>query len=240
MNSSLNRLNLEERYVPDFLSISEPVGRLFVIPDIHGCVSTFRSLLTRLNLQKEDYLILLGDYINKGANSLGVLDTIIELLQQRLNVWPLLGNHEKMLMDVHYGFDNSVNLKSLYISTGLVDSEGKIISTYRKFLLNLPYYYKIGSNYFVHAGFDFQKPSPFEDYDSMLWIRNFSVPTTFEGRIFHGHVPTTLPTIEMNVRKLSNNVCLDNGCFSKHKLFMGNLLCLEVKSGLLLIEENCD
>ncbi len=236
----MDSFNVGERFIPDYIKINEPAGRLFVIADIHGCVNTFRKLLSKINLQQEDCLILLGDYINKGADSCGVLDTILELMQLGLQVWPLLGNHEKMLINVHEGYDRSNSLISLFLSNGLIDKDLKISLKYRELLLNLPYYYVMGNYYFVHAGFNFNGSLPFKDFENMLWIRNFTVPQDFNGTIYHGHVPTTLPTIEMNIRQKRNKICLDNGCFSKQKWFMGNLLCLEVKTSTLVVEENCD
>ena len=55
--------------------------RKIAISDIHGCNKTFQKLLFEtLNLQKNDQLYLLGDYIDRGPDSKGVLDTIQNLI----------------------------------------------------------------------------------------------------------------------------------------------------------------
>ena len=62
------------------LFVEKPeVGRRFAISDIHGCSMTFEALLSQIHLKKEDQLFLLGDYVNRGPDSAGVIDKILEL-----------------------------------------------------------------------------------------------------------------------------------------------------------------
>lgn len=68
-------------------------GRLIAIGDIHGCHVEFAELLARLELSKEDRLILLGDLINRGPDSNQVLD-----LARAHRATALLGNHELRLL----------------------------------------------------------------------------------------------------------------------------------------------
>lgn len=64
-------------------------GRVIAIGDIHGCHQEFAELLARLDLTKEDRLILLGDLINRGPDSCKVID-----LAREHRAVSLLGNHE--------------------------------------------------------------------------------------------------------------------------------------------------
>ena len=73
--------------------------RKIAISDIHGCIRTFRYLLEeKIRLQPEDHLFLLGDFIDRGPNSKGVIDYILELQQSGYQLTCLLGNHEEMLL----------------------------------------------------------------------------------------------------------------------------------------------
>ena len=56
-------------------------------------------MLEGIKLQKEDTLYLLGDYINKGPDSKGVIDFIFSLREEHFNVFCLRGNHEQYLID---------------------------------------------------------------------------------------------------------------------------------------------
>jgi diadenosine tetraphosphatase ApaH/serine/threonine PP2A family protein phosphatase len=68
-------------------------GRLIAIGDIHGCHLEFAELLARLKLVPADRVILLGDLINRGPDSNGVID-----LAREANARSLLGNHELRLL----------------------------------------------------------------------------------------------------------------------------------------------
>src|SRR4051812_30920182 len=69
-------------------------GRLIAVGDIHGCHLEFAELLERLELGKDDKLILLGDLINRGPDSNKVID-----LAKANRAVSLLGNHELRLLN---------------------------------------------------------------------------------------------------------------------------------------------
>jgi serine/threonine protein phosphatase 1 len=68
-------------------------GRLIAIGDIHGCHQEFADLLDKLQLERDDRLVLLGDLINRGPDSCKVLD-----LARAHDAISLLGNHELRLL----------------------------------------------------------------------------------------------------------------------------------------------
>jgi hypothetical protein len=68
-------------------------GRLIAVGDIHGCHAEFADLLRHLELGGDDRLVLLGDLVNRGPDSLAVLD-----LARRHATASLLGNHELRLL----------------------------------------------------------------------------------------------------------------------------------------------
>ena len=69
--------------------------RRFAISDIHGCARTFEALLDRIAFTSQDELYLLGDYIDRGGDSKGVLDLIFRFQKEGYAVQCLLGNHEQ-------------------------------------------------------------------------------------------------------------------------------------------------
>jgi len=69
-------------------------GRLIAIGDIHGCHQEFAELLERLELTKDDRLILVGDLVNRGPDSCKVID-----LARQHRAISLLGNHELRLLN---------------------------------------------------------------------------------------------------------------------------------------------
>jgi serine/threonine protein phosphatase 1 len=73
--------------------------RRFAVGDIHGCSKTLKKMMEDvLLLEHEDMLFLMGDYIDRGPDSKGVLDYILQLLESGYDIRPLLGNHEEMML----------------------------------------------------------------------------------------------------------------------------------------------
>src|SRR5512142_2930739 len=70
------------------------IGRVIAIGDIHGCHAEFAELLERLAPARDDRLILLGDLVNRGPDSIAVID-----LARACGAIPLLGNHELRLLE---------------------------------------------------------------------------------------------------------------------------------------------
>ncbi|MGD9074138.1 MAG: metallophosphoesterase, partial [Desulfobacteraceae bacterium] len=74
--------------------------RLFIIGDIHGCLDPLRRMMDMIDWRpEEDGLIFLGDYIDRGLDSKGVVDYIIEISNSYPLVQCLMGNHENILLD---------------------------------------------------------------------------------------------------------------------------------------------
>ena len=72
-------------------------GRTIAIGDIHGCSTALDVLIAALAPKPEDVIVTLGDFVDRGPDSRGVIDRLIEL-QGTCRLVPLLGNHEQMLL----------------------------------------------------------------------------------------------------------------------------------------------
>ena len=72
-------------------------GRIITIGDVHGCSVALRTLIEAIQPTPLDTLVFLGDYIDRGPDSRGVIEQVIAL-GERCQVVPLLGNHEEMLL----------------------------------------------------------------------------------------------------------------------------------------------
>ncbi len=87
------------------------------IGDIHGCSQAFDQLLAVVQPQPEDIVITLGDYLNKGPDSKGVIERLLQLAQTHQLI-PLKGNHELQLLQArNHHFDHSVELQLFGIET---------------------------------------------------------------------------------------------------------------------------
>ena len=232
---------------PAFYFVEKPGnrGRRLVIPDIHGCAKTFRALLGELHLTRKDQLFLLGDYIDRGPDSSGVLDTIIALMEDGYNIYPLRGNHEQMVMDKAAldGPDKLVAYLESNHSEDLLGKQKKVRPEYLKFFNRTACYFELDNFYLVHGGFDFKARDPLTAYEEMLWIRQFEPDDKIlQGKILvHGHTPYLLEVIKEAVANRSQVIPLDNGCvFHRENKFLGNLLCLDLDTFELFVQENKD
>ncbi|MEQ8470265.1 MAG: metallophosphoesterase family protein [Marinoscillum sp.] len=224
--------------------ISKPSGRRLVISDIHGCYSTLQSLISKISLTDNDQLIFLGDYINKGPSSKEVLDYIIRLSSD-YNVYPALGNHDKMLLDYLLEPSNpnhSELLKELgnedFFALSETERKG-----YIDFLSSLHYYFISGEYILVHAGINFNLSNPFLGKEDMLNIREFYYDSSKAQNktIVHGHLPYEKRDILERIKTRSKILPIDNGCvYSGERVGMGELLCLNLDTAEIISQQMRD
>lgn len=216
--------------------------RLFAIGDIHGCFDSLKELIeTKIKLTKNDKLVLLGDYIDRGNMSKEVVDYIIDLIQKGFDIITLLGNHEMLLLDA---LEDEKN-KSKWIQNGgsetlksfKIESIKGLSTEYLEFIKNLKSYYSFQEFLFVHGGFNDELVNPFQDTYSMIWKSRtaYSNPIFTDKIIVHGHRPIS---IEFCRRQLSENkqvINIDTGCVYKEKVGLGILTAIELYSGKLFL-----
>jgi serine/threonine protein phosphatase 1 len=227
------------------------MSRRLVISDIHGCNKTLNVLLEKINLTPDDELYFLGDYIDRGPDSSGVLDTIIELTEKKYKIFPLLGNHEYQALKAQKEYDK----RSFYYfmakinkSSDLLNEKRKIKKKYNLFLKDLPLFYELDKFFIVHAGFDFTLKSPFKDKDSILNIRKFKYDEKkAKGKtIIHGHDPINYNKMIRKIEKRKKIIPLDNGCVynKKHRIYdftqLRKLCCLNIDTFELICQENIE
>lgn len=219
-------------------------GRRLVIPDVHGCINSLEALVRKIDLQPEDQLFFLGDYINKGPDSRSVLDYLMALVESgAYQIFLLRGNHEDMLLDHNVGRKWLHEFVHEHHSEELLDERGLLPLKYKTFLEDLPYYFEVPGYLLVHAGFNFQIKDPFSDLRSMLYIRDYPVNPDFvqDRRIVHGHNPKPLGAIQDYLSSDSAVIPLDNGCvYYGEREGMGNLLCLNLSTQELIVQENVE
>ena len=68
--------------------------RTLALGDIHGCLDALKLLLARIELTPDDRVIALGDYVDRGPDSRGVLDLMVKLHETGQLV-ALRGNHDR-------------------------------------------------------------------------------------------------------------------------------------------------
>ena len=178
--------------------------RLYVVGDVHGHLATFRALLHRLSLAPEDRVVCLGDMIDRGPDSAGLVD----LLRSHPQVICLKGNHEQMAVQ-SVQIDGTFEAwqpwmkrggKSTYASY-IVQAEGDLWQAKQTmvddfiWLDNLPTQIVLDHIRLVHAGYDPRMPLDMQGEKELLWIRKewFQHEGAVDPArtVFFGHTTTT-------------------------------------------------
>jgi len=209
--------------------------RTIMISDIHGCMDQFNQLLMKVEFNsKEDQLILLGDYVDRGPHSKKVVDKVIGLVRNHHAI-ALRGNHDQRFFDLINDEHNDVRAKFIehggiqtiqsYFDTNneitdeilnqAVETIGTNFKHHVDFLSNLPFFYEDNDHIYVHAGINPKytdwKKQPAHDF---MYIKHEFIRSSFDlkKKVIFGHTRTVdihgLPEIWFSEDKIG----IDGGC----------------------------
>jgi serine/threonine protein phosphatase 1 len=204
--------------------------RTLVIGDVHGCSKALAALLAAVAPAPRDRLVTLGDYVDRGPDSRGVLELLLPLHASGRLV-ALRGNHEQMMLGARRGGDSLrmwllcgglETLASYGVTEISLDALDEIPESHWAFIEDdcVPYHETAG-HFFVHAnaypdlGLDEQP-----DY-MLLWEKLDGACDHISGKVMVcGHTPqrSRVPL------DLGTTVCIDTGVYD----FDGWLTCLDV------------
>jgi serine/threonine protein phosphatase 1 len=216
----------------------------YAIGDIHGGSKTFLALLKQISLKHDDTLYLLGDYVDRGPDSKGVLDTIMQLQSTGFNVRPILGNHDDLLLEAISG-KNFISALQYFECWGLhtlgsfgVSNISELPKIYISLLAAMPTIYVEDDYVFAHAGLYMDKHEPIiqTSRNDMMWEEPESVDSyKIGGRsLVVGHRIKTIDEIYASLK--TSYIRLDNGAFSGKLPDYGNLVALNLEAMKLFIQ----
>lgn len=235
------------------------MSQRWIIPDIHGCVKTVKTLVEyQLRLTKEDELFFLGDYIDRGPDGKGVIDYLMGLQKEGYQVHCIKGNHEDLCVKAFEADQKkkflggkheeqkeweAVGGKTTLQSFG-VKHPREIPQLYIDWMNSCVPYVELEDYILVHAGMNFKMADPYKDTDSMMWTRSFKVDYHKSGgrKIIHGHIPVDYSFLMMVIENNESYdfIVLDNGVYVTDKPGMGNLMAYNPDTKQLMAQSNCD
>ncbi|MEM8772481.1 MAG: metallophosphoesterase family protein [Pseudomonadota bacterium] len=185
--------------------------RLYAIGDIHGCIDELNLLLRKIDSDARDApqrrLIFLGDYVDRGPDSRGVIDRLIEISKTDPDAVFLKGNHEAAMLrflddpdtvDTWLEWGGEETMRSYGVICGL-KSGSELAATLREkmpedhetFLRSLALTHREGDYFFVHAGVRPGVTLEDQKEEDLLWIRGRFHDTQPDERpdltVVHGH-----------------------------------------------------
>ncbi|MFN4019734.1 MAG: metallophosphoesterase family protein [Erythrobacter sp.] len=211
-----------------------PAGtRYYVIGDIHGRLDLYEALIAAIEeddrqaRSADTRIVLLGDLVDRGPDSAGVIART-RRWQQQANVRVLAGNHEEMFLDAferpealrhflkHGGHETVLSYglsKSQFAALELEDLFALLPELVpeadREYIASFETMLRAGDYVFVHAGIDPNRPLDQQRRSDLLWIRErfLSHEGPLEKVVVHGH------TIFERVMDCGNRIGIDTGAF---------------------------
>jgi len=202
----------------------------YAIGDIHGCLNSLQALAGAVQFDASDQIIFLGDYIDRGADSKGVIDWIIELGTTH-NVIRLRGNHEEMMLEAKHkpleakmwssfgGFETLISYNSESADNWIPSIPG----SHWGFLKSTRNYLETDECIFVHGAVEAALEMKEQDPNTLLWGRCHGMRPHASGkRVVCGHTPQDgdRPGV------YDFGVCIDTGAYKG-----GWLTCLNPSTG---------
>ena len=216
-------------------------NRIFVMSDIHGQYDLFLKMLDRIDLKREDLLVIIGDICDRGKKSYEIYMKCMKMRKLGYNLKFILGNHEDMLLEdlendypIRYETEYSVFRNSKYFENKDMkdwheENFLEEIEWLVKWLKNCPLIISGNENIFVHAGLDLKKGLEKQEKETVLWIReefwlmeNVELEEYKGKNIYFGHTPNINGRISKKNDRIKG---IDCGAFFTH--FLG---CIEIKS----------
>jgi len=201
-------------------------GRILAIGDIHGCRDVLRRLLEAVKPDADDTVIALGDYVDRGLDSRGVIDELITL-ESATRLVALRGNHDEMMRRARHD--------PVFHQIWLTMGGAPTLRSYGGNLRGVPeahwrfldehciYWHETDTHVFVHGHVDPELPMDKQDPGHLCWARLEGAEPHLSGKtVICGH--TAQPS--GRIADLGHTLCLDTACV--HGLW---LTCLDVGAG---------
>ena len=215
--------------------------RIYAIGDIHGCLDLLKMLVAAIEEEQRDLpparptVVFLGDYVDRGPDSFGVIEWLIQRPLPEFERVHLRGNHEEwfeeFLDDISVGpswlyCGGVATLASYGIRSALgeddpmrlramqADLAAALPAAHRRFLRTLDYHCAMGGYLFVHAGIRPGVPLAEQSPDDLIWIRDDFLYATAD----HGHVVVHGHTIVNEAQVCPNRIGVDTGAFATNVL----------------------
>ncbi|NND96273.1 MAG: serine/threonine protein phosphatase [Pirellulaceae bacterium] len=203
----------------------------YAIGDVHGCLNALQTLMELVGPSSDDLLVMLGDYVDRGPDSRGVLQWLIDR-SSRANMVCLRGNHEIMMLDarrdLHYRrrwcqAGGGETWDSYEDATDDFESFAAIPDQHWQFLENLLPYYETETHVFIHAAAYGDVPMEEQPEYMLFWERFGMITPREDGKTFvcgHTRQHSGLP------KQVEHAICIDTSACRG-----GWLTCLDVQAG---------
>lgn len=203
-------------------------SKVFAIGDIHGHTRALEALLASIPLSDGDWLIFLGDYVDKGPDVKGTLEILCSLASRPRTIF-LRGNHDQIFLDAHLDptkflvWETLAGYNSL-ASYGAGSSEElmRVVPFHHWYFLESTCvnWHETDDFIFVHGGIRSSKSPAEEESERLQWMTlSMALPHRSGRTVICGHTRNEFGRIT----DLGHTICIDTGITKG-----GELTCLEL------------
>jgi serine/threonine protein phosphatase 1 len=190
---------------------------IYAVGDIHGQHHLLKRMQTKIvdhaaknHPDREKVVIYLGDYVDRGACSKEVINTLITLPIEGFENIFLKGNHEQMMLDSLGSGQDAYQARMHWINLGgdatmasyTMEPQHEVIipPSHISWMKTLKLYHQEGEFLFVHAGVRPGGTLGQQKEDDLIWIRETFLDHSgmHPWRVVHGHTPSILPQLKPN------------------------------------------
>jgi serine/threonine protein phosphatase 1 len=207
--------------------------RILAIGDIHGCARSLDALLSAVRPTPEDLIVTLGDYVDRGPDSRGVLDRLIAL-RTKGQLMSLRGNHDLMMLHaskwaeavpIWLACGGQSTLASYGLTSLTPDDLELIPHAHWDFLeRDCVNWYETATHVFVHASIHPDLALSDQPESLLLWEKLDRPVEHFSGKIVVCGHTRQISGVPVHWGK---TVCIDTGAYAPG----GWLTCLDVLEG---------
>lgn len=197
------------------------MARLFAIGDIHGCLPALDALLGVIQPAGDDTIVTLGDYVDRGPDSRGVIERLIDL-SGRCRLIPLLGNHDQMMLEIYDGRVELFIEWLLYGGDATMQSYeasrlDELPSEHIEFLRGCRLYHETERHFFLHGNYLADVPLAEQPRDTVLWE---SLKARLPGPHYSGKTAILGHTAQRSgeIYDLGYLKCIDTWCYGEGRL----------------------
>jgi serine/threonine protein phosphatase 1 len=213
---------------------------VYAIGDVHGCLPQLLELEQRIaadaaSIEGEKWLVMLGDYIDRGPYSAQVIEHLLQPPPPGFMRWNLAGNHEQMMLDFladpaanafwldqggaetlsSYGVAGAYRYLDAPLGNGFMALVAEQVpAAHIRFMRELVTGISLPGWFFVHAGIRPGAPLAAQTEEDLIWIREpFLHARLLKGlRVVHGHTPEREPVVT------AHRIGIDTQCFATGRL----------------------
>ena len=234
---------LRDYYCTEISAIKEKVylteklelKRLIAIGDIHGEIDRLNNLLKKLNPTKQDRIVFLGDYIDRGKDSVAVIDRLLKLKEQT-NCNFLEGNHEQLFLKALSTLSEE-DVANCMLNGGAKTLQDYLLmkkDNFEKFKIHMKFFRSLEMIYikdffvFVHAGINPFKTLTQQSNEDLIWIRDEFINNKLKiakwgYKVIFGHTVCNEPFVS------DDKIGINTGCGVVENALLTAYICNENK-----------